>query len=128
MPKADLPEHLAEVRKGRCARLKWGSNTDQQVVPWRWDPSVRFALAPGIHCYEAGKEYEHGGLSPQECVVPILTASKAAAPEAPIAIDAITWRRLRCNVAVKGARPGLRVDLRTKAGDPATSRVKDGVE
>src|SRR5438105_4464982 len=33
LPKADLPEHLTEVRKGRCARLKEGSKTDQQVVP-----------------------------------------------------------------------------------------------
>ena len=64
LPKTDLPEHLTLLRKGRCARLKEGSNTDQQIVPWYWDNEASIALAPGISCYEAGKEYEHGGLSP----------------------------------------------------------------
>ena len=32
LPKVELPEHLTEIRKGRCARLKEGSQTDQQVV------------------------------------------------------------------------------------------------
>ena len=58
LPKVELPEHLAETRKGRCARLKEGSQADQQVVPWHWDRTVRIAMAPGIHCYEAGNEYE----------------------------------------------------------------------
>ncbi|HLG73746.1 MAG TPA: hypothetical protein VK009_25285 [Chloroflexota bacterium] len=35
LPKVELPEHLTEVRKGRCARLKSGSITDQQTVPFR---------------------------------------------------------------------------------------------
>jgi hypothetical protein len=89
LPKAELPEHLTEVRKGRCARLKEGSHTDQQVVPWHWDAAVRFAVAPGIHCYEAGKEYEHGGLSPQECVVPILTVKTVPTPEEPVGIESV---------------------------------------
>lgn len=126
LPKAELPEHLTEVRKGRCARLKPGSVTEHQVVPWRWDPAVRFAVAPGIHCFEAGKEYEHGGLSPQECVVPILSVAAGAPAAEPVVIESVSWRRLRCTVAVKGAQPGLRVDLRTKAGDPATSLASGG--
>ena len=69
LPKADLPQHLTHVRKGRCAVLKDGAVTDQQTVPWHWDPDVRIAVASGIRCYEAGKEYEHGGISPQECVL-----------------------------------------------------------
>jgi hypothetical protein len=126
LPKADLPEHLTEVRKGRCARLKVGARTDQQVVPWRWDPAVPIAMAPGIHCYEAGREYEHGGLSPQECVVPIVTVSPTAEPAAPVSIDAVAWRGLRCNVTVSGAGAGLRADLRTKPGDPSSSLVEGG--
>lgn len=126
LPKADLPEHLTELRKGRCARLKDGSQTSEMVVPWRWDPAVRIAMAPGIHCYEAGAEYEHGGLSPQECVVPILTVTSASAPASPVAIESIKWTSLRCNVTVQGARLGLRVDLRSKAGDPGSSLVKGG--
>ena len=127
LPKAELPEHLTELRKGRCARLKEGSQTDQQVVPWHWNRAVRVAMAPGIHCYEAGKEYEHGGLSPQECVVPVLTATRRA-PHIHVSISEVKWRRLRCNVEVQGPMPGIRVDIRTKGGDPSTTLVKGGKE
>ena len=78
LPKADLLQHLTHKRKGRCALLKEGAataDTDQQTVPWYWDPNVRVAMASGIRCYEAGHEYEHGGLSPQECVTPLITAA-----------------------------------------------------
>lgn len=126
LPKRNLPEHLTEVRKGRCARLKEGSKTDEQIVPWHWDPSVRFAVAPGIDCYEAGKQYEHGGLSPQECVVPRLMVSGRASADPAATIESVTWRRLRCDVVVKGASAGLRVDVRTRAGDPNTSLVHGG--
>jgi len=126
--KAELPEHLTEVRKGRCARLKDGAQTDQQVVPWRWDPSVRIAVAPGIHCYEAGNEYEHGGISPQECVVPILTVHRPASNETFLAIESVTWRGLRCTVTAPGARPPLRADLRTRSGDLSTSLARGGRE
>ena len=125
LPKAELPEHLTEVRKGRCARLKEGSQTDQQVVSWHWDPTVRIAMAPGIHCYEAGKEYEHGGLSPQECVVPILAASGRAS-QPTVSIGDVRWRRLRCNIMIEGSAAGARVDIRTKGGDPATTLAMGG--
>ena len=127
LPKADLPEHLTELRKGRCARLKEGSQTDQQVVPWHWDHSVSVCVAPGIHCYEAGKEYEHGGLSPQECVVPILTATRRTS-QATLAIDNVRWRRLRCNVWVQGSKAGDWVDIRIKGGDPSTTLTMGGKE
>ena len=127
LPKAELPEHLTEVRKGRCARLKEGSQSDQQVLSWHWDPTVRIAVAPGIHCYEAGKEYEHGGLSPQECVVPILTATRQAS-QATVSIGEVRWRRLRCNIKIDGSAAGARVDIRTKGGDPTTTLAMGGKE
>ena len=127
LPKAELPEHLTELRKGRCARLKEGSQSDQQVMPWHWNHMVRVAMAPGIHCYEAGKEYEHGGLSPQECVVPVLTANRPALQVA-VTIDAVTWRRLRCNVAVQGSRTGAWIDIRTKGADSSTTMAMGGKE
>lgn len=124
LPKADLPQHFAEPRKGRCARIKPFEPVDAQTVPWHWDPSVRVAVAPGIGCYEAGKEYEHGGLSPQECVVPILAVTRAGgAAASPVTIDEVKWTRLRCTVTVGGDATGLTVDIRGKAGDPATSLV-----
>ena len=127
LPKADLPEHLTEVRKGRCARLKEGAITEFQTVPWHWDSSVRIAVAPGIHCYEAGREYEHGGLSPQECIVPILTASRSSLT-APVEIANIRWRGLRCYVEANGAIAGNKVDLRFRANDPSSTIVKGGGE
>jgi len=78
LPKTNIPEHLTAVRKGRCARLKPLSKTDHQTVDWFWDDDVRIAVAPDICCYEASKEYEHGGLSPQECIVPVITVSAKA--------------------------------------------------
>jgi len=80
LPKADMPIHLTELRKGRCAVLKTGAQTDQPTVPWHWNPHIRIAVAPGIRCYEAGKEYEHGGISPQECVAPIITVTPKVVP------------------------------------------------
>jgi len=122
LPKTDLPEQLTEVRKGRCARLREFSNSDEQWVPWYWDSTVRIAMARGIHCYEAGKEWEHGGLSPQECVLPVLKVSMPVGTSSETAaIQGSAWMGLRCSVTLAGAVPGLVVDLRTKAGDPATS-------
>ena len=127
LPKVELPEHLTETRKGRYARLKEGSQADQQIVSWHWDSTVRIAMAPGIHCYEAGKEYEHGGLSPQECVVPILTATGRAS-RAIVSISEVKWRRLRCNITVEGSAAGAYVDIRTKGGDPSTTLTMGGKE
>jgi hypothetical protein len=122
LPKAELPVHLTELRKGRCAVMKEGADTDQSLVPWYWDPKVCIAVAPGIACYEAGKEYEHGGLSPQECVVPVIAVTlQGGAEPAPVGIKQIAWKRLRCNIEITGAAPGMTVDIRTKAADPGTS-------
>src|SRR6266851_736053 len=125
LPKTDLPEHLTLLRKGRCARLKEGANTDQQIMPWYWDDEVFIALAPSISCYEAGKEYEHGGLSPQECIVPVITVSQQNGVRSqPISIENVAWKGLRCTITVTGTTSGMKVDIRTRAGDPNTSLTK----
>ncbi len=122
LPKVDLPEHLTVVRKGRCARLKDGASTDQQTIPWSLDPEVYVAVAPGIAAYEAGKEYEHGGLSPQECVVPVVTVTASdERVSATATIAEVRWAGLRCRVRVEGAPDGAEVDLRSRAADPSTS-------
>lgn len=122
LPKVELPQHLTHIRRGRCAVLKDGVLTDQQTVPWHWDPEVRIAVPSGICCYEAGKEYEHGGLSPQECVVPIISVTQPIRAEAQlVVVKSVTWRRLRCDVEISGAAPEMKVDIRTRAGDPTTT-------
>ena len=125
LPKAELPEHLTETRKGRCARLKEGSQTDQQVVAWHWDHAVRIAMAPGIHCYQAGKEYEHGGLSPQECVVPMLTATVRPS-RATVSIAQVDWDGLRCDIMIEGLVAGIRADIRTRGNSPSTTIAMGG--
>ncbi len=123
LPKVDLPEHLTAPRKGRCARLANGAAIDGQTVPWYWDRDVRIAMAPGISCYEAGKEYEHGGLSPQECVTPILTVTAAPRTAPTVAIHGIKWIGLRCRVTLSGSLPGAVIDIRTKPADAASTVV-----
>ena len=125
LPKVELPEHLTLERKGRCAVLKDGAQTDQPRVPWHWDHNVLIAVPPGIMCYEAGKEYDHGGLSPQECVVPIIEVStQGGALASVVSIKSSSWKGLRCQVHLSGTAPGTRVDIRSKAADPATSLVE----
>ncbi len=132
LPKVDLPEHLTVVRKGRCARLKSGAHTVQQTVRWSLDPEVSVAVAPGIATYEAGKEYEHGGLSPQECIVPVLTVTASGVtPSVAANIAEVRWTGLRCRIRVEGAPDGAKVDLRSRAADSSTSitapkPLKDG--
>lgn len=124
LPKADLPEHLTLLRKGRCAQLKESAHSEAQTVPWYWNDEVQIALAPGIHCYEAGKEYEHGGVSPQECFVPVITVSRQSGAKAQqVAIENVTWKGLRCKMHITGVTPGMKVDMRTKAGDATTSLI-----
>jgi len=122
LPKAELPVGLTDEKKGRCARLKPGATWESgQSVPWHWDAAVRMAVAPGISCFEAGKEYEHGGLSPQECVTPVVTVRAVSAFAPPTAIHTVTWIGLRCRVTITGETAGCSVDIRTKPGDPAST-------
>jgi hypothetical protein len=122
LSKVELPEHLTVIRKGRAARLKENAQTDQLIAPWFWDGNARIAMAPGISCFEAGKEYEHGGLSPQECVVPVVTVTRASsAPALAVSIDSIKWKGLRCSLLLAGNYANVQVDIRQKAGDPNTS-------
>ncbi|MEO8424864.1 MAG: BREX-1 system phosphatase PglZ type B [Actinomycetota bacterium] len=123
LPKVQQSIAALDKRKGRCGRLSPGATTQFETLPWHFDPSVRIAFAPGIACFEEGKIYEHGGVSPQECVTPVVSVvAKAAAMSAAIArIVAVRWTGLRCRIEVEGAPEGASVDIRTKPGDPTSS-------
>jgi hypothetical protein len=127
LPKVQIPAAIAETnqRKGRCARLKALADYDGIRMPWFWDSKVEFAMAPGIACFEAGRIYEHGGLSLQECVTPIVIArgSKAAAGEANLQLR---WRGLWAEVSAERAPLEARVDIRSKAGDSSASVLLEG--
>ncbi len=120
LPKVNLAEHLTEVRKGRAARVKPNASTDQQTVPWFYSSDVPIAVAPGIACYVDGKEYEHGGLSLQECVVPVLTVTLGSSKTLSLTLSS-RWKGLRCEIKIAPVTTGLMADIRTKAGDANTS-------
>ncbi|MBJ7470367.1 MAG: BREX-1 system phosphatase PglZ type B [Solirubrobacteraceae bacterium] len=129
MEKVELPPATSEVKKGRCARLKDGAVVDVPTVPWYWDADVRIALAPGATCFEANKEYEHGGVSPQECVVPriAVTAGVTAAVGAP-EITKVKWLGLQCRVEYSGVTDKVVVDLRGLPAEPSSSIAEQAKE
>lgn len=122
LPKVDLPKYLTASRWARCAAIKGGSKVDVPTVRWHWNSHERLAVAPGIACFGAGNEYAHGGLSLQECLIPVIGVSAGeAAAKAVANIADVSWAGLRCRVRVGGAQAGLSVDLRMKVNDPKSS-------
>lgn len=123
LPKTELPHYLAESRWGRCASLKEAASTELQLVPWHWQPSVSIVLPVGVSCFKKGYEYAHGGLSVQECVVPVLAVTSPAGATS-AKIEDTKWVGLKCAVKVAGGK-GLRADIRTKAADPMSTVLHD---
>jgi len=123
LPKNEgMPIAATVAKKGRCARVKDGAVVDVPTVPWHWDKDVRIAIASGISCFEANETYEHGGVSPQECVVPRLTVTPAAiTPTSRAEITNIKWRGLTLIVEFNDLSDGAKVDLRRYAGDAGSS-------
>jgi len=126
LPTHSLYEKLTDVRKGRCARLKPDADPDGVVtIPWFWDSLVAIAMPPGIRCFIAGKQYEHGGISPQEIVVPeLIVRGTQRFPS--VQFTEVTWSGMRCRVKLEGDAIGMRVDLRLKPADPSSSVVDSG--
>ncbi|MDW3214981.1 MAG: BREX-1 system phosphatase PglZ type B [Ilumatobacteraceae bacterium] len=128
LPKNEsLPVAVTVKKKGRCARVKPGAHIDTPTVPWHWDRDVRIAVAVGITCFEKNKPYEHGGVSPQECVVPRLVVTAGAAPTSDVTLGQLLWRGLRLRALLSGLPDGATVQLRATAGDP-TSVIADHVD
>ncbi len=130
MEKVELPVATTETKKGRCARLKDGANVSVPTVPWFWNRDVRIALAPGITCFEANKTYEHGGVSPQECVVPrlaVTAAGRAKATGGP-EITRVKWLGLLCRIEFAGVGNDVVADIRGLPADASTSIAEDPKE
>lgn len=131
LPKAELPRYLTETRWGRCALLKEGSAAGALTVGWYWNRDVSVAMAPGISSFVAGRVYEHGGLSLQECLTPVMSIeseTKIAAVTADI--DSVKWLGLTCKVAVS-TEADISAQLRKSPADPDSAvsemkSVKDG--
>ena len=132
LPKSELAKHQAETRWGRCAVLKDSAHGTPLTFGWDWCKDVQVAYAPGVTNFIAGADYAHGGISLQECLVPVLSleCAGAAQPCAAVTIQSVNWKGLRCTVVVGGASAGHRVDIRTRAAlassSLATSKRLDG--
>lgn len=122
LPSMLLPKYLTESRWSRCAAVKPGAQVQTPVANWYWNSSEVFAYATGARCFGNGRQYAHGGLSLQECLVPdLFFESESASAEVASKIADIQWLGLRCRITVEASVPGLTADIRTRAGDPATS-------
>lgn len=107
----------------RVATLKEGAPTTYPRFPWSWDNSVLLTTPTGARAFYAGVEYAHGGVSPQECILPLIdiTAEPAAAP----VVISPTWRRLRLNVEVQGGA-GMMFDVRLDNDTSGQSILRKG--
>lgn len=123
LPKTELPKHQAETRWGRCAVLKDSAHGTPLTFGWDWCKDVQVAYAPGIGNFVAGAEYAHGGLTLQECLVPVLNLEFVGAAKSAVnvAIQSVSWKGLRCVVEASPMMPGLSVDIRTKPVQASSS-------
>jgi len=121
----EVPASVVVTKWARCALLVGDAHTTLPTYAWHWDPLRRFVSPPGIGVLRTTDGYAHGGVSPQECMVPEMVVQKPA-PVETAAIERIDWRRLRCRVAVRGAIVGLRVDIRRQWKDASSSIVAEG--
>ena len=120
LPKVELPRYLVTTRWSRCAVVAGASKVEVPTVPWHWNSQERVAVGPGIACFVANTEYAHGGLSLQECLVPIVRVTGGTRSAATASIASVAWVGLRCRVWVEGGA-GLSVALRTQVGNAAST-------
>jgi len=120
LPKVELSPHLVATKWSRCAAVKGGSAPSIPTYPWYWNPVLRIASPPGIGAFVVNSEYAHGGISLQECVIPELFVERGE-ETVTATITEISWRGMRCRVAVKSNAVGLQVDLRLNWKQAASS-------
>ena len=123
MQKEELPKDHIETRWGRCALLKEGVPSELLHLPWMWNKSTMIAFAPATSFFKANNEYAHGGISLQECLVPVIDIEKEGKSHKPVSID-VKWTGLRCAITVSGAQSGYHVEIRTKHTDEDTAITK----
>ncbi|HTL32061.1 MAG TPA: hypothetical protein VL326_02985 [Kofleriaceae bacterium] len=111
LPHVAVPAHLTATKWSRCATVKGDAKPNVPVHIWHWNRHVRIASPPGVGSFASNTEYSHGGISPQECIVPELVVERGGTATS-AAITKVTWRGMRCRVSVTTNDPSVRVDLR----------------
>ncbi|MBE0424700.1 MAG: BREX-1 system phosphatase PglZ type B, partial [Lutibacter sp.] len=124
LPKTEINAGLTETRWGRCALIKEGVSTGFLHLPWRWNPAIFIAYAPGISFFKANEEYAHGGVSIQECLVPVVYIDNPNASTANAKILEIKWVNLKCTISTVDAKEKYSIDVRTKYNDESTSIIE----
>ena len=128
MAKVDLPKHLTETRWGRCAVIKDSVDSGYQQVGWYWNSAVSIAMAPGVCSFKAGQNYDHGGLSLQECMTPVIhvrnTKAVTVASVVTVTLSDIRWLGLTCKIQADTQAEGVLAVLRTHPGDPDSEITK----
>lgn len=128
MPRVDLPKHFTEVRWGRSAMVRDSIASGYQQIGWYWNNNVSIALAPGASCFKAGQHYDHGGLSLQECLTPIIELlgdqTTTSQPSVSATLSDLRWLGLRCRVQAETSAPGVVAVLRTHPADADSELCK----
>jgi hypothetical protein len=127
LPKAALESGLAEPqgKRTRCAMVKAKAQTSYLQIPWSWNDEVFVATATGVHSFFAGQEYAHGGVSPQECILPVLDVAADGPQKREVADLSTRWEGLRLRVEAPGGND-LHVDLRLGTETSGPSLIKGG--
>jgi hypothetical protein len=121
LPKTSLNSGLTETRWGRCALIKEGASTALLHLPWRWNPSIFIAYAPGISFFKVNQEYAHGGISVHECLVPTMIIENNSMQIIVAEVKVVKWVNLKCSITTSDLPDGFLVDIRTKYNDEKTS-------
>lgn len=123
--KVELPLAITEgdaARKPRVARLKAGAaRPNFPIVDWTWGVSIEMVSAPGAAAFEAGTLYEHGGLSHQECVTPVIEISASAGEAVPAQIAGIRWTGQRCRIDFEPGEADVVAEVRLAPADAAST-------
>ena len=128
MAKVELAKHLTETRWGRCAVIKDSVDSGYQQVGWYWNSAVSIAMAPGACSFKAGQHYDHGGLSLQECLTPVIEILSMQSPVTNSASTAtlsdLRWLGLTCKIRAQTASESVLAVLRTHAADAGSEISK----
>jgi hypothetical protein len=125
LPHVELPGHLTASKWGRCALVKTGAQHGLPEICWFWGNEHSVVVPPGIGVFLKKTEYTHGGVSLQECLKVHLTICNQGKPVGQVKIVEVKWTRLRLKVQLEGLKPGLMVDVRSKAADSTSSLLVD---
>lgn len=125
LEKAALDTALVEAdgKRTRCARIKPGAQTTYDFAPWSWNPEVQVVFATGARSFFAGYDYAHGGISPQECVTPVIDVAPMGSRQS-VSIVKAEWTGLRLRIEASGGAD-LRADLRAGPETSGASLLKD---